>query len=176
MELQRLATIDELTGLFGRRHFMHLAERELARRHRTRGPVTAVMLDLDRFKHINDSHGHAVGDTVLRAMGEVLRGALRTLDLAGRLGGEEFAVLLPDTPLTCGQHIAERLREATAVCAVGLPDGGTVTFTASFGVAEHEPDESLDSLLHRADNALYEAKRTGRNRVVTAAPVTGGAA
>jgi len=165
MELQRLATIDELTGLFGRRHFMHLAERELARRHRTRGPVTAVMVDLDHFKRINDTHGHAVGDAVLRSIGEVLRAELRALDLAGRLGGEEFAVLLPETPLTTGKDIAERLRQITEASTVLLPDGRPLAFTASFGIAEHRPAESLDSLLHRADTALYKAKRAGRNRV-----------
>ena len=168
MELQRLATVDELTGLFGRRHFMHLAERELARRHRTHGPVTAIMLDLDRFKQVNDSHGHAIGDRVLRKIGDVLRTELRALDLAGRLGGEEFAVLLPDTGLEAGEDIAERLRTATMANSLDLPDSGTVHFTASFGVAEHNPHESLDSLLHRADTALYEAKRAGRNRVMLA--------
>ncbi len=167
MELQRLATVDELTGLFGRRHFMHLAERELTRRHRTHGPVTAIMVDLDRFKQVNDTHGHAIGDCVLRKIGDVLRSELRALDLAGRLGGEEFAVLLPDTPEDAGQDIAERLREATAACGLSLPNGDTLRFTASFGVAEHSADESLDSLLHRADTALYEAKRAGRNRVMT---------
>lgn len=175
MELQRLATVDELTGLFGRRHFMHLAERELTRRHRTHGPVTAIMVDLDRFKRVNDTHGHAVGDSVLRKVGDVLRSELRALDLAGRLGGEEFAVLLPDTPLDAGQDIAERLREATAACGLSLPNGDTLRFTASFGVAEHDAHESLDSLLHRADTALYEAKRAGRNRVMTT-PVLDGEA
>jgi len=172
MELQRLATVDELTGLFGRRHFMHLAERELTRRQRNHGQVAAIMADLDHFKQVNDNHGHAVGDTVLRAMGAILRAELRALDLAGRLGGEEFAVLLPDTSLRTARDIAERLRCTTAGQTITPETGGTLTFTASFGVAEHTPDETLDSLLHRADLALYEAKRNGRNCVEVASTPT----
>lgn len=164
-ELERLATIDELTGLFGRRHFMALADRELARQRRTGMPMVALMLDLDRFKRVNDRHGHAVGDLVLRELGAVLSGALRELDIAGRLGGEEFAVLLPDTTLTQGLEVAERLRAAMAARRVQLADGGAVGCTVSIGAAAQRADEGIEGMLNRADRALYAAKRAGRDRV-----------
>lgn len=172
-ELQRLATIDELTGLNGRRHFIDLAERELARRRRTGRPTIALMLDLDHFKKVNDTHGHAVGDLVLRELGTVLREGLRELDVAGRMGGEEFAVLLSETTLDQGLEVAERLRSAMEARRPSQPGGPTVTCTVSIGVALQTPDESLDDLLNRADGALYAAKRAGRNRVAIAGDTAG---
>lgn len=166
-ELERLATTDELTGLYGRRHFMSLAERELARLRRTGAPLVVLMLDLDRFKRVNDTHGHAVGDLVLRELGAVLRDALRELDIAGRLGGEEFAVLLPDTTIDQGLEVAERLRAAMAQRRVAVSETAVeIACTVSIGVASNRPNEPLDALLNRADQAMYAAKRAGRDRVV----------
>jgi diguanylate cyclase (GGDEF)-like protein len=167
-ELERLATIDELTGLYGRRHFMALAERELARRRRTGVPIIALMLDLDHFKRVNDTHGHAVGDLVLRELGAVMRAGLRELDVAGRMGGEEFAVLLSDTTDAQGLEIAERLRATMERRQVSQDNGPAVSCTVSIGVALQKYDESLDDLLNRADGALYAAKRGGRNCVAVA--------
>jgi len=187
LELERLATIDELTGLFGRRHFMDLAERELARLRRTGTYLVVLMLDIDRFKAVNDTHGHAVGDAVLRTFGVVLRRELRQLDIAGRLGGEEFAVLLPDASLEQGLDVAERLRAAMSMIGqdakartktktkTGAGDGADaesnsaapVPITVSIGVTAHLPDDTLEQLLLRADTALYAAKRAGRDRVIS---------
>lgn len=174
-ELERLATVDELTSLFGRRHFISLAERELMRTHRTGTELVALMLDLDRFKAVNDTHGHATGDAVLRAFGAILRRELRQVDIAGRMGGEEFAVLLPDTGLDQGLRIAERLRHATTTIGNALTSrteedtkAGTapVPVTVSIGLTTQTSDDTLDTLFLRADAALYAAKRGGRNRVV----------
>jgi diguanylate cyclase (GGDEF)-like protein len=175
-ELERLATVDELTGLFGRRHFMTLAERELARLDRTGTSLVAMMLDIDRFKAVNDTHGHAAGDAVLRAFGAVLRRELRQVDIAGRVGGEEFAVLLPDTPPDQGFAVAERLRQATTSIGRALDpatdDGAPgqvrpVPVTVSIGVTAYAATDTVDALLKRADAALYAAKRAGRDRVIS---------
>lgn len=167
-ELQRLATTDELTGLAGRRHFLSLANREMARQRRVSSAVCVLMLDLDRFKLVNDTHGHAVGDSVLRLLADVLRQGLRELDIAGRLGGEEFAVLLTEAGRNDAIEVAQRLRADMASRSVETQSGETVRCTVSIGVAERIPDEALDDLINRADAALYAAKRAGRNRVAVA--------
>jgi two-component system, cell cycle response regulator len=123
------------------------------------------VIDLDRFKAINDERGHAAGDDVLRALAATVKEVVRLSDVSGRLGGEEFAVLLPETTARDAVVMAERLR--AAIVGVRVPTGGVpIRFTASFGVAEfNEHDGSLDALIARADAALYQAKRDGRNRV-----------
>ncbi|MBB4315515.1 GGDEF domain-containing protein [Roseospira marina] len=174
LELERLATVDELTGLAGRRHFMVLAERERARTERFVTCLSVLMLDLDRFKAINDTHGHGVGDAVLRAFGAVLQRELRQIDVAGRLGGEEFAVLLPGANLGHGLEVAERLRAGTAEIGRNSADlhrdsgaeAPPVPVTVSIGVTTFMPGDTLDALLKRADTALYAAKRAGRDRVL----------
>jgi diguanylate cyclase (GGDEF)-like protein len=167
--LRDQATRDVLTGLGNRRHFHTQMERALETADdRTR--VALIALDVDHFKHINDRWGHPAGDRVLAAVGGAMRQALRKHDLPGRIGGEEFAVLLTDTTVEQAIEIAERLRNALA--ALQLQEQDTlVPVTASFGVAMGaEGDEGADALYARADAALYEAKRTGRNRVLQAPP------
>ncbi len=166
--LRELATVDGLTGLYNRRHFMETAGRELERARRYRAPLTLLMLDADRFKLINDTHGHDVGDDVLRALADIGRRTVRNVDIFGRLGGEEFAILLPETGMVRAVEVAERLREAFEAFVGQGRDGEPVRFTVSLGVAQAGQDDDLESLLRRADEALYEAKRKGRNRVETA--------
>lgn len=160
------AHTDDLTGLPNRRRFFELAEREIVRAQRYDEPLAVVMLDLDHFKEVNDSHGHAAGDQVLRAVADACRDVLRTSDVVGRLGGEEFAILLPATSLDGARQFAERLRSAIAACRIGLP-GAEISLTATLGVAARVPGEdlTLDELLARADAALYRGKAAGRNRV-----------
>lgn len=164
-ELNRLATTDTLTGLANRTNFFTLAGQELARARRYELPLSCLMLDLDYFKQVNDGHGHAAGDAVLVQLGARLRGLLRDIDIAGRVGGEEFAILLPQTEEAQALLVAERIRHAVAAepfrhGALALP------VTISIGVASFgaEPMD-IDALLARADAGLYEAKRGGRDRV-----------
>ena len=167
-EAQELAVTDSLTGLPNRRAFMQQINNELERIKRYDTPTASVlMLDLDHFKLVNDDHGHATGDAVLVEFGNVLRAEMRKVDFAGRIGGEEFALLLPGTTLEAAQTTAERLRERVAQCVV-LYEGKTVRFTTSIGIAELTPgDMRTDIALARADAALYEAKHAGRNCVRT---------
>ncbi len=160
------ARTDELTGLPNRRRFFELAEREMVRAQRYSAPLAVVMLDLDYFKEINDKYGHAAGDQVLRAVGDCCRDVLRTNDVIGRLGGEEFAILLPATAMDGALLFGERLREAIYECRIGLP-GAELRLTATLGVAACAPGEvmTMDELLARADAALYRGKAAGRNRV-----------
>ena len=161
----RLARTDSLTGLANRRHFFERAEDELERSRRYATPVAVLMLDLDRFKAVNDTHGHRTGDLVLRNLATVLSRELRAVDTAGRVGGEEFAVLLPQTDLAEARQTAERLRLAVAASPTPRPEGRPVPVTISVGVASSLGDLNLDTLVNHADEALYEAKREGRDRV-----------
>lgn len=164
--LLELATTDGLTGLSNRRHFMERGRAELGRSRRTGAPVCCLMFDVDHFKKVNDTHGHDAGDAVLRALACAVRDSLRDIDLLGRLGGEEFGALLPETGIEDALLVAERLR--VAVAEMGLMHGGApLAVTISLGVAcALGEGESLEGLLKRADGALYEAKQSGRNRVV----------
>jgi diguanylate cyclase (GGDEF)-like protein len=166
-EVQRLATLDGLTNTYNRRHFMDLARLALDSARRFGQPLSAVMLDVDHFKTINDRHGHAVGDQVLRVLADRCRAALRSIDVLGRYGGEEFAIVLPGTRRNAGAVVlAERIRQRIADEPIET-DAGPVTVTVSAGVAGMD-DDTLEpgELLKRADAALYEAKQQGRNRVV----------
>lgn len=163
--LEALANKDGLTGLMNRRHFMQTAEMELQRAQRYRRPVTVAMADLDYFKKLNDTYGHAAGDTVLRAFAEQVRETLRQSDLVCRYGGEEFAFLFPEISPDETARLAERLRVACVAHAVPLPDGRSVTATVSIGLADAS-ECPIEIALKNADEALYEAKRLGRNRVV----------
>jgi diguanylate cyclase (GGDEF)-like protein len=168
VELQRLAAIDFLTGIANHRSFFEAGEQEIQRARRYGHPLAVLMVDLDHFKQVNDTYGHAAGDKVLVAMTASLRNHLRDIDVFGRLGGEEFAILLPETDLAGGWVTAERLRTAVAETAI---DAGDVVLkiTISIGVALLSPDDpGLDAVLKRADDAMYEAKRAGRNRVMVA--------
>jgi diguanylate cyclase (GGDEF)-like protein len=165
-ELERRAYTDDLTGLANRRRFLEQAEEELARVQRYGTALSLVMLDIDRFKQVNDHHGHKVGDLVLQHLAQVCRTVLRDVDVVGRIGGEEFAVLLPHTGCAAALDAAERLRAALAESRVALGDGRELLFTVSMGVATLcEGCTGIDALLIAADRALYQAKAGGRNRV-----------
>ena len=162
--LRHVASIDPLTGARSRAAFLEGARDLLDRRHDGGPSVSVVLFDLDHFKSVNDSFGHAVGDAVLVRTGAICRDEVRTRDLFGRLGGEEFALVLPDASLAAARNLADRLR-----CVFEATDWGTAlagrAVTASFGVAEARSDESLAEVLDRADTALYRAKADGRNTV-----------
>lgn len=165
-ELTRQAHVDYLTGVFNRRHFMERAEQELHRFQRYGKRLSLFMLDIDHFKQVNDHYGHKVGDMVLTALAQVCRATLREVDILGRMGGEEFAVLLPETDHQTAIEVAERLREKVAQTKVPLEGGLPVQFHVSIGVSSMaRSEDNIDMLLNRADTALYEAKNTGRNRV-----------
>lgn len=160
------AITDPLTGIANRRHFLDLSNQELKRAHRYRRSVSFLIFDVDHFKQINDSHGHAAGDEALKRIPEACAGALRASDVLGRLGGEEFGVLLPRTPLRQALVVAERLRERVSRI-VAASGGEPFGITVSIGVAQwRPPEETLESVLKRADTRLFQAKRAGRDRVV----------
>lgn len=161
-ELERLATADALTGLCNRRKFDEVIGREMELSRRYKDAVSLLMFDIDHFKIINDSRGHAAGDQILRAIAALAVRHVRSVDYVFRWGGEEFLILTPRTALDDAFGIAEKLRGA--VEQYPFPDGARVT--ASFGVAEHRRGEALEDWLTRVDKAMYAAKRGGRNRVV----------
>jgi diguanylate cyclase (GGDEF)-like protein len=160
---EEAAFTDHLTGLANRRRFERQLEREVARVERFEHPFTLLMLDIDNFKNLNDTFGHDAGDDAIRRLSKVLREGTRGIDLAARIGGEEFAVLLVETSKDGGFDVAERLR--AAIKSLEIPRGGNIT--ASFGVAECPSDaQTAADILKAADVALYEAKRNGRDQVV----------
>lgn len=164
-ELQQLAITDELTGLLNRRGLFQLGQREVERARRYQRPLAALLLDLDNFKQINDTHGHLAGDRVLRALADCCRKNTRILDLVGRYGGEEFVLLLPETDLESAHALAERLRRDIAQTTV-LYERTPISFTISVGVAPMSADVfQLATLIEHADQAQYLAKQAGRNRV-----------
>jgi diguanylate cyclase (GGDEF)-like protein len=162
--VQRQAVTDELTGLANRRRFLAQLDTEVARSRRSGSPLAIVLSDLDDFKQVNDRYGHEAGDKSLVAFADILRAAVRDVDLPVRLGGEEFAVLLPDTDLAGGANLAERIRSALAAAEI---ESGTdrIHVTASFGVSCFPLAVAAEELLVDADRRLYDAKRRGKNRV-----------
>ena len=165
IELRRLATTDPLTGLANRRYFLAQVERELSRLKRYSVSAALLMLDLDHFKQINDAYGHAIGDAVLKHFALIASQTLRKIDLLGRLGGEEFAALLPGTTMPGAYLLAERLREIIME-SPATTSAGPIEFSVSIGVALFaQNDLDADAVLIRADRALYRAKHQGRNRV-----------
>ncbi|WP_198506864.1 sensor domain-containing diguanylate cyclase [Dyella ginsengisoli] len=169
LELQRLAHTDSLTGLSNRRDFLEHLENAIRCSREEDPPLCVLMLDIDHFKAINDDHGHAVGDRALVALADTCRQQLRDGDNIGRLGGEEFGIVLPQTRIDSAEPVADRLREALSGVRVPDANGGTLGFTVSIGLAQRSgPWESASELLLRADRALYQAKREGRNRVIVA--------
>ncbi len=167
-ESQQLSRVDPLTGLMNRRAFREHLEMEIGRSRRHGTPLTCILFDIDHFKKVNDLRGHAAGDAVLTAMGELLKRVARQTDVNCRWGGEEFVVGLHHCDLSGGLVAAERLRREVENCPISDPDGERVPVTASFGVAEFRPDDTIDTLIDRADRAMYEAKTSGRNRVMPA--------
>jgi len=168
VDLGMLATTDGLTALFNRRHFEELARAEWTRYQRYGRPLSLLLLDVDKFKSINDRFGHDAGDLVLKAVAFICKTTKRQTDVAARIGGEEFVLLLPETDEAAAETAAERLRKAIQVHTRSLP-GGNLEVTVSIGVAGAGLAMSgFEVMLKRADEALYEAKRMGRNRVVRA--------
>jgi diguanylate cyclase (GGDEF)-like protein len=168
-ELTWLADHDSLSDALNRRAFFERAELLTARARSRRDAVSVLMIDADRFKAINDEFGHQTGDEAIRTIAGLCRSCVRTDDLVGRIGGEEFAILLPAAPLRVAEEIAGRIRERIALHAIEHPNG-PVCFTVSIGIAESPPgrDLSVQDLLQRADRAMYDAKAAGRDRVLTA--------
>jgi diguanylate cyclase (GGDEF)-like protein len=169
-QLERLATIDSMTGLYNRRHFLDQADAEWSRFQRHQRPLSMLMIDIDHFKQVNDRYGHAVGDETLIAVAQACAGGKRQSDIVGRLGGEEFAILLPETELAQAAIVADRLR---AAIAGQVMTAHKVQFkvTASIGIAAASVSMSgIDALMRAADQALYQAKAKGRNCVVPWSP------
>lgn len=166
--LLHAAHTDALTGLANRRRLRELAEYECLR-DRGMQPVSFVLCDIDRFKSVNDRHGHGAGDRVLSAVAAVLRDGARAGDCVARWGGEEFLLLLPDTKLEAAAAVAGRLRDAIGMLSCSTPEGQSLPLTATFGVSCRRPHETVDDVIARADAALYQGKQQGRDRVVMAA-------
>jgi diguanylate cyclase (GGDEF)-like protein len=164
-----MALFDSLTGALSRPAFMEQASKELSRSMRFHRPLSVMMIDIDHFKSINDNYGHAAGDNVLQIFVEAIQEVIRSTDFLGRVGGEEFALLLPDTSARAAYHLAERVRERITKYPY-LAGDMLIEVTASLGVAEYQSlDGDIKSVLNRADEALYQAKQAGRNRVNIAA-------
>ncbi len=165
-KLEHLATTDDLTGLWNRRHFMNSATGEFERARRYGQYFSLLMIDIDYFKKLNDTHGHAAGDAVLRHLAGMLKGSMRRTDITGRVGGEEFSIILPNTGIENAELLAERLRLTVEKSPASYSEK-TLFLTVSIGLTAYSPGfESIDEMLLLADNALYEAKEGGRNRVV----------
>lgn len=162
---EQLARTDELTKLSNRRAFFELGSKAIQHAQRFSNRLSLIMFDLDHFKKINDYHGHAAGDKVLQALGGLLKQTSREIDVVGRIGGEEFAIILPGTDLSGATELAQRLRQNISNLLINS-ENTNVTFTISIGISELRPEHrSLDDLLLQADKALYTAKRNGRNRI-----------
>lgn len=167
VKLRHLATVDGLTGALNRAALMAVGQRETEIAGRAGTGLAVLMLDVDHFKAINDRYGHAGGDCALRHLVALLRAGVRQIDMVGRLGGEEFAVVLPGAPVEVAEQVAERLRRSIAG-SVALFDETSISMTVSIGLATRRPaDQSIEQIIARADDALYRAKSSGRNMVIT---------
>lgn len=175
-ELRTQAVIDYGTDVYNRRGFLEALSHEFARSDRNGTPLSVLAVDLDDFKRVNDTCGHAVGDRALAMIAGVFREMARGIDIIGRIGGEEFMIALPDTGTEGARILAERIRASTAAAVLDLEDGRRVTLTASIGVATRAQDESIDAIMQRADDAMYRAKRQGGNRFAVADATGGGRA
>lgn len=167
-QMRKLASVDGLTGAANHNTTVSLLAHALERGRREGQPVGFVMLDLDHFKRVNDKHGHAVGDQVLKAVAACARARLRGSDVLGRLGGEEFGLVLPATGAAGARHLAEQVRQAVQALELQGDGGRPLRVTLSAGVAEAARGDTPETLMHLADKALYQAKQKGRNRVVVA--------
>lgn len=168
-EFKLQANMDYLTGLANRRRFVNRGESALAQAKRFQRPLSLLMIDIDHFKKVNDTHGHKIGDLVLQQLAGMLRGSFRTVDIIGRIGGEEFAVLMPETASARAAEAAERMRQTVADADLSAATGLPLRITVSVGVSTlNGEDISLDRLMEIADRALYDAKQGGRNKVCVA--------
>ena len=164
-ELQRLSSTDRLTGLFNRGHWEEMLRQDYARHRRYDHNAALVMFDIDHFKQINDNYGHQAGDAVIQQTAELIRQGMRDSDIAGRYGGEEFVVLLPDTDSEGAVTFAERLRQSIEAHEV-IHEGHRIRFTVSLGIADlSQPTGGYTQLIERADSAMYASKSAGRNQV-----------
>ncbi len=161
--MQQLAATDSLTGLSNRRHFLDLAQAEFARSKRYEHELSILALDIDHFKNVNDTYGHQAGDKVLEAISECCSDLLRTGDIFGRLGGEEFSILLPNANRESAQFTAQRVLDAVAALEVNYEEQ-VIHFTTSIGIAQVHSSTDLQELMKHSDEALYQAKHNGRNR------------
>lgn len=165
-ELGRMAVTDALTGIHNRRYFNERAHEAISASERTGAPLSVIVFDIDDFKRVNDNHGHSVGDQALITIAQCVQTQIRRPDVISRVGGEEFHVLLPDTGVNGAQYLASRLRQAVRDATIMAGDTA-IQMTCSFGIAHKEPgDQHIDSILQRADAAMYAAKRAGKDRVV----------
>ena len=171
-ELEQLSISDGLTGLYNHRHMHELLQEEYERSGRTGEPLSVVMFDLDRFKEVNDTHGHQAGDRVLQELADILRETAREIDKLGRYGGEEFMVILPDSDAEAGVTFAERVRRNVENQRFDIQAEQPLSMTISAGVSTYPNDapEGPRRLVYYADRALYSAKHSGRNRVVRFEP------
>lgn len=175
LKLYRESTLDPLTGLINRRVLLKKLAREIEQSRRSGAPFSVLMFDLDRFKRINDRHGHLTGDQVLKTTAEVLRGGLRGHDVVARFGGEEFVAVLHGMDLAQAAAVAERMRAQCQATQVLAPNGEVIELSTSVGATQYQPGESVEAALGRVDECLYQAKTQGRNRVVCSPPLAAAA-
>lgn len=165
-KLEMQAHFDELTGIANRRHFISMLEKEIARSHRHALPLSLAFFDVDKFKNVNDTYGHKIGDDVLKGIAQKLSDSLRQEDVIGRLGGEEFCIYFPGQTLQTTQRIIERYRVMINEIPFSAKQGD-FHVSASFGISELTRDDDVNHLLEKADQLLYKAKNNGRNRIET---------
>jgi diguanylate cyclase (GGDEF)-like protein len=169
-KLQKLAITDGLTKLHNSRSFYSQIEVEVDRYNRYKHPLSLLLLDIDHFKHYNDTFGHLEGDKVLVRISQIIRSCLRKLDTAYRYGGEEFTVILPETTCEEARNVAERIRNAVKAEKFDPETENDITITISIGVTQYSPEEELSAFIQRADKAMYSSKQNGRNKVTALIP------
>jgi len=167
-QLKELAITDDLTKLFNSRHFYNQIEQEVSRYNRYKRPFSILLIDVDHFKHFNDTYGHLEGDRILRRVARLITSCMRTMDTAYRYGGEEFTVLLPETTCDAALTVAERIKES--VCSESLDYINDARVTVSIGATEYSDMDTVSDLVKRADRAMYIAKQKGRNRIAYLLP------
>lgn len=167
-KLKELATVDPMTGLYNRRYFMDVSSNILSLAKRDGSELSIIMLDIDKFKNINDTYGHHIGDLVIIALSDILKQNIRTSDIICRFGGEEFIILVPETGIDDAYNIAEKIRKLIQTYELKIQDNTILKFTASFGIGSIDTiyDTNIENSIKKADKALYRAKHSGRNTVV----------
>ena len=171
-ELTNLTIRDDLTGLFNSRQFYRHIAQEVDRSNRYFRPLSLILMDIDKFKTLNDTYGHLFGDKIISGMGDIIQSAIRMQDTAYRYAGDEFTILLPETELERAIAVAERVRQAIEIETRVLSDPKPLKVTVSIGVVEYLTDEEIKCFVHRADSAMYESKRKGRNKISLAPALT----